>query len=433
MNSEEFIKLCLANDIVDVTITINTVYNSNIQMHNDEVHKEQTTSITSYTIKATYKDNTITINSEYLDESLIEDIKEVAEYTENKVKDKALEAKQIKANEKIKKDVVSDFKKTLVDAYKLAKKEPYCTFFLQEIEYKAINKKIINSNGLSLESNNSYYEYACEITSKKEEEEAVVDSKIIVVKDKKDLDILEFTKEVVLINKIHLDKKNIKSGKYKILFKESVVKDLVSYFVFMLNGNSVNKGITMLGSSLNKKEFSDKLTIIEDPQSEFSPSYRPFDDEGTKTSKKNLLDKGVVKSFLYDNKSAKEANKKSSGNSYNGGIDVKNVYLEKGNSSYEDLIKKMDNGIIINDVMVSSSATNINTGVYTGEISSGFLVENGKVISAINNVIFVTDLKEIFNNVIAISNETIYTTPNISTPCLLVDNIMITGADDNED
>lgn len=433
MNSKDFIKLCLDNDIKDVLLTINNVYCSNIEMHNDEVHKEQITDITAYIIKATYKENTVTINSEYLDETLIDEIKEVAEYTENKVLDEALEANEIKANSKMKKEVVSDFKDALLDAYKITKKEPYCTFYLQEIEYKAINKKIINSNGLSLESNYSYYEYASEITSKKDGEEAVVDTKIIVVKDKKDLDILGFTKEVVLINKMHLDKKNIKSGKYKILFKESVVKDLISYFVSMLNGNSVNKGITMLANSLDKKEFSDKLTIIENPQSEFSPSYRLFDDEGTETSKKELLSCGVVKSFVYDNKSAKEANKKSTGNSYSGGIDVKNVYLEKGTVSYEDLIGEMDNGIIVNDVMVSASATNINTGVYTGEISSGFLVENGKIVSSINNVIFGTDLKEIFNNVIAVGDEIIYTNPNIGTPCLLVDNITITGVDENED
>ena len=41
MNSEEFIKLCLDNGIKNVLLTINSVYSSNIEMHNDEVHKEQ--------------------------------------------------------------------------------------------------------------------------------------------------------------------------------------------------------------------------------------------------------------------------------------------------------------------------------------------------------------------------------------------------------
>ena len=380
MNSEEFIKLCLDNDIKNVLLTINNVYSSNIEMHNDEVHKEQIMDVTTYTIKATYQDNTITLNTEYLDDSLITDIKEMALYTENKTLDEVIKAKQIRAKKEIKKEVVSDFKEALIATYQMAKEEPYCTFYLQQIEYHAVSKKIVNSEGLSLESNNSYYEYGCEITSKKDLEEAVTDTKIIVVKDKKDLNVLEFTKDVILTNKIHLNKKDIPSGKYKILFKESVVKDLISYFVSMLNGTSVNKGITLLKDSLDQKEFSDKLTIIENPQDENSPSTRLFDDEGTTTSKKELLSKGIIKSFIYDNKSAKEAKKKSTGNSYNGGIDVKNVYLEKGASSYEDLIKKMDNGIIINDVMVSGSATNINTGVYTGEISSGFLVENGKIV-----------------------------------------------------
>ncbi len=433
MNSEEFIKLCLDNDIKNVLLTINNVYSSNIEMHNDEVHKEQIMDVTTYTIKATYQDNTITLNTEYLDDSLITDIKEMALYTENKTLDEVIKAKQIRAKKEIKKEVVSDFKEALIATYQMAKEEPYCTFYLQQIEYHAVSKKIVNSEGLSLESNNSYYEYGCEITSKKDLEEAVTDTKIIVVKDKKDLNVLEFTKDVILTNKIHLNKKDIPSGKYKILFKESVVKDLISYFVSMLNGTSVNKGITLLKDSLDQKEFSDKLTIIENPQDENSPSTRLFDDEGTTTSKKELLSKGIIKSFIYDNKSAKEAKKKSTGNSYNGGIDVKNVYLEKGASSYEDLIKKMDNGIIINDVMVSGSATNINTGVYTGEISSGFLVENGKIVSGINNVIFVTDLKEIFNSIIDIGCEIVYTTPSIGAPCLLVDNITITGGVENED
>lgn len=432
MSSEEFIKLCLDNNLKNVLLTINNVYYSNIELYNDEVHKEQLTDITSYTIKATYKENTVSLNTEYLDEFLIEEIKEIAEYTENKVLDSVLKIETIKAKKKVEKEVVCNFKDDLFEAYKLTQKEEYCTFYLQNVEYKAITKKIINSEGLSLESINSYYTYASEITSKKDGEEAVVDSKIIVVKDKKDLNILEFTKDIILTNKMHLDKKDISSGRYKILFKESVVKDLVSYFVSMLNGDNINKKISMLSNSLNKKEFSEKLTIIENPQDEFSPSWRLFDDEGTLTSKKELLSKGVVNNFLYDNKSANEVSKKSTGNSYNGRIDIRNVYLEKGSSSLEDLIKKMDKGIIVNDVMVSSGATNINTGVYTGEISSGFLVENGKVVSSINNVIFTTDLKEIFNNVLDISKDIVYTTPFIGTPCLLVDNIMITGGKENE-
>lgn len=433
MSSEEFIKLCLDNNLKNVLLTINNVYYSNIELYNDEVHKEQIMDVTTYTIKATYQDNTITLNTEYLDESLILSIKEMAEFTENKTLDEALEAREIKANKKVKKEIVSDFKDDLIKVFQLAKKEPYCTFYLQQIEYHAVSKKIINSEGLSLESNNSYYEYGCEITSKKDGKEAVVDSKIIVVKDKKDLNILEFTKDIILTNKMHLDKKDISSGRYKILFKESVVKDLVSYFVSMLNGDNINKKISMLSNSLNKKEFSEKLTIIENPQDEFSPSCRLFDDEGTLTSKKELLSKGVVNNFLYDNKSANEVSKKSTGNSYNGRIDIRNVYLEKGSSSLEDLIKNMDKGIIVNDVMVSSGATNINTGVYTGEISSGFLVENGKIVSGISNVIFVTNLKEIFNNVIDIGNEVVYTTSTIGALCLLVDNITITGGVENED
>ena len=87
------------------------------------------------------------------------------------------------------------------------------------------------------------------------------------------------------------------------------------------------------------------MTIIEDPLSEKSVGYRIFDDEGTSTQYKEIVKDGVLKTYLVDQKTASQDHIFATGNYY-GGISTRNMYLKSGDSSFSELVKKLDNGII---------------------------------------------------------------------------------------
>ena len=88
----------------------------------------------------------------------------------------------------------------------------------------------------------------------------------------------------------------------------------------------------------------------------------------------------------------------------------------------------MNNGIIITDLLVSSGSSSITTGSYTGQ-AYGFLVENGKIKSAIKNALFDTTLIDMLNNIIDIGNTIEYCNSIIGSPALLIDNINFIGKD----
>src|SRR5699024_8731554 len=96
----------------------------------------------------------------------------------------------------------------------------------------------------------------------------------------------------------------------------TVMKSILSNFIDMLSATNIRQKISCLEGKLNEKVFSDKLTIIEDPKNEDYPGATIFDDEGTETEKKEIIKDGVLKTYLYNIKEAKEQNKKTTGNGY---------------------------------------------------------------------------------------------------------------------
>ena len=89
-------------------------------------------------------------------------------------------------------------------------------------------------------------------------------------------------------------------------------------------------------NKIGEKVFHKKVTIVEDPLNEALPGKRLFDDEGTATSFKEIIKEGILKTYLYNIKEAKLEEKESTGNGYQG-IDVRNMYLVKGNKTKEEL------------------------------------------------------------------------------------------------
>ena len=88
--------------------------------------------------------------------------------------------------------------------------------------------------------------------------------------------------------------------------------------------------VFLLKDKLNEVVASKKFTLTENPHSKAYPFfYRAFDDEGVATSKKTIVEKGVLKTFLYNIEAAKQANTTSTGNGYGGAaIGISTSFLE---------------------------------------------------------------------------------------------------------
>ncbi|NLC48027.1 MAG: TldD/PmbA family protein, partial [Tenericutes bacterium] len=215
--------------------------------------------------------------------------------------------------------------------------------------------------------------------------------------------------------------------KYTIVLKNNCVFSLINRFINLFYAENINKNLSCLKDKLGKKIFSDKITIIEDPTNDSYVGKRLFDDEGTKTFYKEIVKNGVFKTQLYDNKNAIKDNKESTGNSFG----VRNMILEKGNISYENIVKKCKNGLLIDDIQGLHAGLNEITGDFSLQ-AQGYEIKDGKQAKAVKLIILTSNVFEIFSNVVDVCDDLEINSVIGGAPSLLINNISISGSKKEE-
>lgn len=232
-----------------------------------------------------------------------------------------------------------------------------------------------------------------------------------------------------------LGAKSIKAGKYKVIFKNDVAADMFSSFLPMFAGDVVQQNLSALKGKIDSKIAVDFFNIVEDPMMELGKTNRSFDDEGSLTSKKHIVEKGVLKTFLHNKRSAEKDGLESTGNGFRQshkssiGIMPTNLYIEKGQKSYDELITTMDKGIIITEIHGLHAGINPTSGDYSLS-SAGYLVEDGKIVRPVSQITVAGNLYETLLELEEIGSDTAFCHPGMDyfgSPSLLVKSLNISG------
>lgn len=199
-----------------------------------------------------------------------------------------------------------------------------------------------------------------------------------------------------------LDPVMIKTQKAPIIFDPDVAGSLLGGVIAALNGESVNQGASFLKDSMDKPIASELLTIVDDGLRAKGMSSAPFDGEGVPTQKRVLVDKGVVKGFIYNAIAAKRAGVKSTGNASRRGfsnlpgIGTHNLYVKAGKTSRDDIIKATEKGLLLKEI--TGYGINPVSGNFSGG-ASGFWIENGEIKHPVKGVTIAGKADEILNNI----------------------------------
>ena len=199
----------------------------------------------------------------------------------------------------------------------------------------------------------------------------------------------------------------ISSGTYPVLFTPSAASSTMGrMFGTIFSGQSIVQKASPLTDKLGEKIADDRLTVYEDPT--IGISACKFDDEGVPTSKKNLIDKGIVERFYWDRRWAARGGTESSGNGFRGGISrpgpsLANVCIAPGSTSVEDLIAGMDEGIIV-DRVLGAGQSNVLAGEFSVNIDLGYKVEKGKIVGRVKDTMVAGNIFEAFSNLVDLSD-----------------------------
>ncbi|SHF22072.1 PmbA protein [Marinitoga hydrogenitolerans DSM 16785] len=241
------------------------------------------------------------------------------------------------------------------------------------------------------------------------------------------LNVEDIANKAVKEAKAKIGAKSVKSGKYRIIFRSDVFASLLSTMLIpMISAENAQKNMSPLKNKLNEKIGSEILTIKDVPYYEGSLSNAPFDSEGVPTTEKDIIKNGEFKTFLYDLKTAKKENKKSTGNAAGRGISPINLLVEPGEESFDELLKKLDNGIIITSLEGLHSGANPISGEFSLG-AQGLKVENGKIIGGVEQITVSGNFLEILKKVEKVGKDIWISFSSTIVPSVIISEIDIAG------
>lgn len=217
-----------------------------------------------------------------------------------------------------------------------------------------------------------------------------------------------------------LNARQIKTQKSKVLFSPEMARSLIGHLKSAISGTNIYRKSSFLLDSLNRQIFPEFVSMEEKPFIKKGLASSWCDNEGLATKEQSILKNGVVNTFLLNSYSARKLNMQPT--SHCGG--VHNLHVSNSGLNYEQLIKQMNTGLIVTEMM--GQGVNMITGDYSRG-ASGFWVENGEIQFFVQEITIAGNLKDMFANVTAIGNDLDHRS-SILTGSWLLPEMMIAGS-----
>ena len=294
---------------------------------------------------------------------------------------------------------------------------------------------IYNSKGLDLccESRSAYFLAAAVVSQNGE----MSDSFEVKLGSLDGADISETVKKSVDDAKAMLGADVAPTGNYPVVFSPRAMSSLLRVYSSAFSAEDAQKGLSRYQGKEGEKIAADIVTIVDDPFYKDSATPRSFDDEGSPTYTKNVVEKGVLKTLLHNMKTAAVAGVSTTGNasksSYAAPVDIMpfTFYIAPGGISEEDLIKKAGNGVYITSLGGLHAGANAISGDFSLQ-SSGFMIEGGrKTAKAVKSFTVAGNFFDMLKQITAISDTVEKPRSGGSTafcsPSVLVEGLSVAG------
>jgi len=224
-----------------------------------------------------------------------------------------------------------------------------------------------------------------------------------------------------------LNPKVPKSGKMPVVYDPRVSGGMLGHLVGAINGKAIARGTSFLKDKLGKQVFAKGLRVIDDPHKKRGLRSRPFDAEGLPTQKRNLIEDGVLTTWLLDLASAWQLKMAPTGHASRGtsgppSPSAGNLSLAPGKLSPRKLIGEIKSGLYITDLI--GFGVNGVTGDYSRG-ASGFWIENGKLAWPVSGLTVAGNLKEMFLHLTP-ANDLVYKSGS-DAPTLRIDGMTVAG------
>ncbi|WP_342221307.1 metalloprotease PmbA [Candidatus Fukatsuia endosymbiont of Tuberolachnus salignus] len=204
-----------------------------------------------------------------------------------------------------------------------------------------------------------------------------------------------------------------------VLFAAEVATGLLGHLVAAISGGSIYRKSTFLLDHMGKQILPEWLTITEHPHLLCGLASTPFDSEGVRTVKREIVKNGVLETYLLSSYSARKLKLQSTGHA--GGIH--NWCIAGQGQDFTGMLKQLDKGLLVTALM-GDGVSNV-TGDYSRG-AAGFWVEKGEIQYPVSEITIAGNLKDMLRNIVSVGSD-IETRSNIQCGSVLLPVMKIAG------
>lgn len=439
MNYQELIKKAIAAGFSDLEVYEDSATNLTIAIFNGVVDKNQVSDVSTITIRGIYQGKMAYLSLENKDEDIDYVINNLINNAKCLTTDEEFEIFAGSPSYPEHRSISSDFNnyasfdkiemlKQLESKVKAADSRilfvPYCNY-----EEEKFMVRIVNSKGLDIVKQNEFCVVYAQAVAK-ENNDSQSGFEVQVKLRYEDLDIDKICQDVVKKTVSMLNAKPVSSKTYPVVVENEAMTSLFAAYQSIFSGEAGIKKITPLLGKENTKIMSDKITIIDDPLYKDAILVEPFDDEGVACYQKEVVKDGVLKTFLHNLKTAKYFKTQSTGNGFKAGANISvrgsNIHIVPGQLSKEDLLKDIDEGLLVTSFDGLHAGVNPISGDFSLK-TSGFLIKKGQIERAVTLIVAAGNFFKLMNDVEEVGSDLYLSYQGIGAPSIKFKGIAISG------
>jgi PmbA protein len=221
-----------------------------------------------------------------------------------------------------------------------------------------------------------------------------------------------------------LKARKIATTQCPVLFESPLAAGLLGGFVQAVSGGSLYRKSSFLLDSLGKQVFPKHIDIEEDPFVKGGKASAPFDEEGVKTSARNVVDAGKVSGYFLSTYSARKLGMRTTGNAGGSHNLTLTSRQTKSGDDLEAMLQKLGTGLFVIELM--GQGVNYVTGDYSRG-ATGFWVEKGRIAYPVQEITIAGNMKDMFKGIEAIGSDA-YTFGGKRTGSILVNRMKVAGS-----
>ncbi len=227
------------------------------------------------------------------------------------------------------------------------------------------------------------------------------------------------------------------SGPQSVIFSPSAFASLLQPMLMAFNGSfafntNSRGGKRRMGfaSKLGQQEFDPRFSLFDDATLPARPYSAWVDHEGTRSQCTPLIENGVVSGFYHNLISAVQAEVSSTGNGWRDMLEPPmpaptNVRVQGGTVTLADMLKNMDDGLLIDLIGDSDGAIGL-TGDFSRTIVLAYQIRRGRVAGYVRGASVSGELYRSLQNIEALSCDG-YWSDDIFTPYIQLGNITVSA------